>query len=59
MPDTIALDLRARREAVIRAHADAENRRDVAATLKTFHKRATRSCRSASPSTAPAMCTSC
>ena len=38
MPDAIALDLRARREAVVRAHADAENRRDVAATLKTFHR---------------------
>ena len=38
MPDAIALDLRARREAVIRAHADAENRHDVEATLKTFHK---------------------
>jgi steroid delta-isomerase-like uncharacterized protein len=38
MPDAISLDLRARREAVIRAHAEAENRRDVAATLKTFHR---------------------
>jgi len=37
MPDTIALDLRVRREAVVRAHAEAENRRDVAATLATFH----------------------
>ena len=37
MPDTIALDLRTRREAVIRAHADAENRQDVEGTLKTFH----------------------
>jgi len=38
MPDAIALGLRARREAVIRAHAHAENRHDVEATLKTFHK---------------------
>ena len=38
MPDAIALDLRARREAVIRAHADAESCQDVEATLKTFHR---------------------
>jgi steroid delta-isomerase-like uncharacterized protein len=38
MPDVIALDQRARREATIRAHAEAENRRDAAATLKTFHR---------------------
>jgi len=38
MPDTIALDLRVRREAVIRAHADAENRHDVDAALATFHR---------------------
>jgi steroid delta-isomerase-like uncharacterized protein len=37
MPDALALDLRARREAVVRAHADAESRHDVEATLKTFH----------------------
>ncbi|HEY7609917.1 MAG TPA: ester cyclase [Alphaproteobacteria bacterium] len=38
MPDAIALELRARREALIRAHADAENRHDVEATLETFHR---------------------
>jgi steroid delta-isomerase-like uncharacterized protein len=38
MPDAIALDLRARRERVVRAHADAENRHDVEATLRTFHR---------------------
>ena len=38
MPGAIALDLRSRREAVIRAHADAENRQDVEATLMTFHR---------------------
>ncbi len=37
MHDAIAPDLRARREAVIRAHADAENRHDVEAALGTFH----------------------
>lgn len=37
MPDS-APGLRARREAVVRAHADAENRHDVEATLRTFHK---------------------
>lgn len=37
MPYTL-LDLRARREALIRAHAEAENRQDVEATLGTFHK---------------------
>ncbi len=36
MPDAIALDLRARREALIRAHTEAENRHDVEATLETF-----------------------
>jgi steroid delta-isomerase-like uncharacterized protein len=38
MPDALTLDLRTRREAVIHAHTDAENRHDVEATLKTFHK---------------------
>ena len=38
MHDTSTLDLRARREAVIHAHAEAENRQDVEATLRTFHK---------------------
>ncbi|MBL8661622.1 MAG: ester cyclase [Candidatus Odyssella sp.] len=36
MPDTDLPELRARREAVIRAHAEAENRHDVEATLRTF-----------------------
>jgi len=38
MPDTLTSDLRTRREAIVRAHADAENRHDVEATLRTFHK---------------------
>lgn len=38
MPDTTTLDLRARREAIVRAHAEAENRQDVEATLRTFHE---------------------
>ena len=38
MPDAIAFDLRARREAIVRAHADAENRHDVEAALRTFHR---------------------
>jgi steroid delta-isomerase-like uncharacterized protein len=38
MPDMLTSDLRTRREAVVRAHAEAENRHDVEATIRTFHK---------------------
>src|SRR4051812_13239913 len=33
---TVAVDLRAAREAIVRAHMDAENRHDVSATVATF-----------------------
>ena len=38
MPDALTHDLRARREAIIHAHTNAENRHDVEATLDTFHR---------------------